>query len=127
MVAAAKQENPEISAAEADKLAAKPHRAPLIIVTVACPTPHPKIPELEQILSAAAASQNMINAAFALDLGVIWRTGSPAYQSIVTQGLGLEESEKIIGFLYLGTKAGPEKPRPETNYSDLVSEWGQNG
>ena len=48
----------------------------------------------------------MINAAFALDLGVMWRTGSPAYQSIVTRGLGLEENEKIVGFLYLGTKMG---------------------
>ena len=63
---------------------------------------------------------------FALDLGVMWRTGSPAYHSIVTQGLGLKESEKIIGFLYLGTKIRPEKPRPDTNYSDLVSEWGED-
>ena len=69
----------------------------------------------------------MINAAFALDLGVMWRTGSPAYQSIVMRGLGLEENEKIVGFLYLGTKTRPEKPRPDTSYSDLVSEWDQDG
>lgn len=127
LVAAAKQENPEISAAQADKLAAKPLRAPLIVVTVASPKQHPKVPEFEQTLSAAAATQNMINAAFALDLGVMWRTGSPTYQSIVMRGLGLEENEKIVGFLYLGTKTGPEKPRPDTSYSDLVSEWGQDG
>ena len=127
LVAAARQENPEISAAQADKLAAKPLRAPLIVVTVASPKPHPKVPESEQTLSAAAATQNMINAAFALDLGVMWRTGSPAYQSIVMRGLGLEANEKIVGFLYLGTKTGPEKPRPDTSYSDLVSEWDQDG
>jgi nitroreductase len=127
LVAAARQENPEISAAQVDKLAAKPLRAPLIVVTVASPKPHPKVPESEQTLSAAAATQNMINAAFALDLGVMWRTGSPAYQSIVMRGLGLEANEKIVGFLYLGTKTGPEKPRPDTSYSDIVSEWGQDG
>ncbi|HBW83095.1 MAG TPA: nitroreductase [Gammaproteobacteria bacterium] len=127
LVSAARQENSDFSAAQAEKLAGKPHRAPLIIVTIASPKPHPKVPEFEQALSAAAATQNMINAAFALGLGAMWRTGAPAYQRIVNQGLGLDENEKIIGFLYLGTKTGAEKPKPDADYSGLVHEWGEVG
>ncbi len=125
-VAAAKEENSGFSAAQAEKLAGKPLRAPLLIVTIASPRPHPKVPEFEQALSAAAATQNMVNAAFALGIGVIWRTGAPAYQRIVKQGLGLEESEKIIGFLYIGTKTGKEKSKPDVDYSSFVREWGQD-
>ena len=37
------------------------------------------------------------------------------------RGLGLEENEKIVGFLYLGTKTGPEKPRPDTSSLTLLA------
>src|SRR5690554_7885116 len=56
-----------------------PTRAPLMIISVCSSKEHPKVPLVEQLHSTAASTQNIINAAWALGLGAIWRTGSPAH------------------------------------------------
>lgn len=120
---AALRKNADITAVELDKIRNKPLRAPLIVVTVSSPKAHPKIPEFEQDLSAAAATQNMLLAAFAQDLGAMWRTGSMAYDPQVKKGLGLRDAEKIIGFLYLGAAAAPGKKILNEDPADFVQEW----
>ncbi len=107
--AVAEHDNPEMNPNELDKVRRKPLRAPLIVVVISSPREHPKVPVFEQDLSAAAATQNMLVAAFAQGLGAMWRTGSMAYHPQVKQGLGLQTDEKIIGFLYLGEAAAPGK------------------
>ena len=82
-----------------------------------------KIPEIEQSLSAAAATQNMLLAAFAQGIGAMWRTGAMAYSSTVSAGLGLEKHEKIVGFLYLGASQGSKKPPRELSVDDFFQEW----
>lgn len=121
--AAAEQDNPDITSMELDKIRQKPLRAPMILVTVSSPRPNPKVPEIEQDLSAAAATQNMLVAAFAQGLGAMWRTGSMAYHAHVKAGLGLRDGEKIIGFLYLGQAAAPGKKLMDENPADYVQEW----
>jgi nitroreductase len=115
--------DPDTPAAKLDKTRGKPLRAPTIITVVAHCSEHPNVPAIEQQLSAAAAAQNIINAAYALGLGAMWRTGSMAYADEVRQGLGLQDNESIVGFLYLGQPAGPLKPVPELDVSELVSHW----
>ena len=122
-VRAATEDNPDITAAKIEKLQKKPLRAPLIVVTIASAKEHPKVPAFEQELSAAAATQNMLIAAHAQGVGAMWRTGSMAFHPTVMSGLGLQSHEKIIGFLYLGSHEGPERPPTETTISDHVSEW----
>ena len=83
-----------------------------------------KIPEIEQILSTGAAAQNIMLAAHALGYGAMWKTGDPAYDPRVKRALGLEESDVIVAFLYLGTNTGPARPagnRPAV--ADFLSEW----
>jgi nitroreductase len=122
-VAAAAITKPEMTAAEKDKLNAKALRAPLILVVVSTLSDHPKVPEIEQKLSAAAATQNLLVAAFAQDLGAVWRTGDMAYSAIVKQGLGLAANEDIIGFIYLGTRAVPARILPEIDPSAFMCDW----
>ncbi len=122
-VAAAQHKNSQMTAAELEKIRLKPLRAPMIIVTISCPKEHPKVPVFEQDLSAAAATQNMLLAAYAQDLGAMWRTGSMAYDPIVKKGLGLTESEKVIGFLYIGAAAAPGKKILDENPDDYVQAW----
>lgn len=88
-----------------DKVKAMPLRAPMVIVVVAKPKPHPKVPELEQLLAAGCATMAMQQAAFAQGLGGIWRTGNMAFDKHVHHALGLEGDDQIVGFLYLGTPA----------------------
>lgn len=98
---------PESSAVELERFKNMPKRAPMVVVSIAVCQEHPKIPAIEQHLSAGAATQNLINAAYALGLGAIWRTGDMAYDAQVMAGLGLAVHEKIVGFIYLGTPVEP--------------------
>lgn len=106
-----------------EKLRAKPLRAPTLIVAIASCVDDPKVPEVEQMLSAGAAVQNMLNAAFAMGLGAMWRTGAPAYDSHVKAGLGLGPAEQIVGFLYLGTPSVAQKPPPDIDPDDYFAPW----
>ncbi|MBW7469582.1 nitroreductase family protein [Marinobacter sp. M216] len=108
---------------EIDKLRRAPLRAPMVIVGIASPKVHPKVPEVEQIMSAAAGMSFLELALQDAGFGVMWRTGSVAYHTAVHDGLGLTEEESIVGFLYVGTVSSekPRVPRPEMH--DYVQNW----
>ncbi len=108
---------------EIDKLRRAPLRAPMIIVGVASPVVHPKVPEIEQVMSAAVGMSFVQLALQEAGFGVMWRTGSVAYNAAVREGLGLEEHEQIVGFLYTGrvAQAKPAVPRPEV--AEFVRQW----
>jgi nitroreductase len=84
---------------------------------------HPKVPEIEQILSAGAMAQNLMLAAHALGYGSMWRTGSMTYDQVVAKGLGLVPNEKMIGFLYVGEIEGNQKRLPEHDPEQFVTRW----
>tara|TARA_B100002049_G_scaffold89547_1_gene65961 strand:- start:506 stop:1060 length:555 start_codon:yes stop_codon:yes gene_type:complete len=122
-VKAALSDDPDMAPKKQDNIRRKPLRAPLIIITISSAEEHPKIPVFEQNLSAAAATQNMLVAAHAQGIGAMWRTGSMAYHPLVKSGLGLAVHEKIIGFLYLGTIAGPIRNLTEPQSELYFKEW----
>ncbi|MGL4615784.1 MAG: NAD(P)H nitroreductase [Shewanella sp.] len=95
-----------------DKAKGMVARAPMVITVVAKTQSHPKVPVLEQHIAAGCATMAMQQAAFALGLGAIWRTGEFAFDANVAKGLGLAPQDQIVGFLYLGTPAvaAPKKP-----------------
>lgn len=104
----------------ADQLASernKSMRAP-VIVAVAAKIAKGKIPEIEQVLAAGAAAQNMFLAANALGYGVMWKTGGAAYDPKVKALLGLAPEDHIVALLYLGTTTaeGPLVPAPAEGY-----------
>ncbi len=91
-------------------------RAPCVVAVVStAATDHPKIPEWEQLLSAGAVCQNMLVAATAMGLGAQWISGWFAYDRHVLTAFGLAASERVAGFIYLGTPAQlqEDRPRPE--------------
>jgi len=106
-----------------DKLLNMPMRAPLLIAAVCRVVEHPKVPRDEQILSTGAGVQNILNAAWALGLGAIWRTGDVSLNKGVCGSLGLQDNEVLVGFVYVGHKNGPLKPVPEMDLSQYVSAW----
>lgn len=120
---ALKAKDPDVTNVKLVKTRAKPLRAPLIVVVIASPTEHPKVPEIEQILSAGCAAQNILLASHALGIGAMWRTGSMAYDPIVREGLGLADSESIVGYLYLGEPQGNVRSAPQLDPSDYFSSW----
>ena len=114
---------PEVSGDELEREKAKALRAPLIVAVAAVLKEHPKIPQVEQLLAAGAAAQNVLLAAHALGFGAVWKTGAPAYDTAVKQALGLAPSDAIVGFLYLGSLAKPLPPRPVADPTAYVQEW----
>jgi len=122
-VAAAESSGDKLNEPQKDKMRQKPLRAPLILVTISSPCEHPKIPQFEQDLSAAAATQNMLIAAHAQGVGAMWRTGAMAYHPTVKRGLGLAQHEKIVSFLYLGTAQENGRSPQETDPNDYFTEW----
>lgn len=122
--AAQRRRNPGIGAADLDKARAKPLRAPLIIVVAAEVTEdHPKAPVVEQVVAAAAAGQNVLNALHAKGFGAILLTGTPAHDAGVKAALGLKAQDEIIGFIYTGSisETAPVKSRPDV--AAFVREW----
>src|SRR5271166_5469847 len=68
----------------------KPLRGPVLLVVVARIAEPSKIPAVEQLLSAAAAAQNIMLASHALGFGAMWKTGEAAYDAGVKEALRLE-------------------------------------
>jgi len=101
----------------------KAFRAPLIVVVAAVVTPGVKIPPIEQILSAGAAAQNMLQATFALGFNAVWKTGGPAYDDQVKVALGLQAKDAIVGFVYMGTDTEGPGPLPRPDWREFVQTW----
>ena len=115
--------NSDLSENEISKLEKAPHRAPMIIILAANIKEHPKVPEIEQIISLGAAAQNILLGIHEIGYSAVWRTGNMAFNPEITKFLGLEENYKIIGYLYVGTSTGKEKPIPELEIQDFLEVW----
>lgn len=104
---------------------AKAMRAPLIVVVAHTPRAS-KIPAIEQMLSTAAAAQNIMLAAYALGYGAMWKTGDAAYDEEVKHTLGLATPDSIVGFIYVGTCPASVKTLPSRARAvakDHMVEW----
>lgn len=112
-----------LSGDERERLAQRPLRAPMVVVAIASCNDNTFVPEVEQIISAGAAVQNMITAAFAQGVGAYWRTGDMTTHPVVEKGLGLTENEQIVGFIYLGTPVGTQKDVPDLAVNEFFSQW----
>jgi nitroreductase len=114
-------DSPECSAM-LDKERTKPLRAPVIIVVAVEPSHEPRVKEIEEIESGAAAVENMLLAARALGLGAMWRTGDAAYDPQVKRFLGFSDTAHIIAFIYLGYPDVPAYPPRERDLRG-VTRW----
>lgn len=113
----------ELSEEKQRKLQNMPLRAPLLLVAVCKVQSHPKVPREELLLSTGAGVQNILNAAWAMGLGAIWRTGDLAYNDQVKQGLELATDEEIVGFVYVGHVNCRLKQAPQLDSADFLTKW----
>jgi nitroreductase len=110
-----------------DEIAAEKARlmeAPLVIAVVSSPKAHPKVPAWEQELSAGASCLNIVIAATALGYGANWLTGWIAYDRAVLAGLGLNDGEKLAGFIHIGRRGDkPVEDRPRPALAEIVTRF----
>src|SRR2546423_324476 len=113
------QAKPEHVAAERSRLV----RAPLVIAVVSRAAPHVKIPEWEQVLSAGAAAMSLVLAAHALGYAANWITEWYAYDRGVLAAFGLEENERIAGFVHIGKPAHAPEERPRPALGEITTRF----
>ena len=122
-VKAAKLADPNVDAATLEKAANLAFRAPLVIACIAKYSQHPKVPRIEQVISAGCAVQAIQQAAFALGYGGVWRTGSYAHNPHMKTLLTLDEQDEIVGYLYLGTPIGEVVIKPAKPIDDFFTSY----
>jgi len=123
IVAALQARDPEAPEAVIAKQRNRVLGAPLIIALGAKMRLGHKIPEIEQILSVGAAAMNMLNAVHALGYGGVWLTGANAFDPRVVEALGLERTDKLAGFLFVGTPRSAPLATRRPVLAEHVTEW----
>ena len=109
-------------ALQLERVGQLPLRAPMVIACLMDYQAHDKVPSDEQFASAACATLMMQQAAFAQGLGAIWRTGWLAEDASVLAALGGKPTDKIVGFLYVGTPAVSTPIKPAKAIGDKFTD-----
>ena len=97
--------------------------AHLAVAVIFAPKPSPKIPEVEQLLSAGAVCLALLNASLASGWGANWLTGWASQDPhFGAEGFGLAPGEMVAGLIHIGaeTVAPPDRPRPDL---DAIVTW----
>jgi nitroreductase len=100
---------------EAERVSAKPLRAPLLVAVVAVHRPSEKVPRWEQTVAAAGVAHTLSLLLDDAGWGVIWRTGHYTRSRRVATFHGLGADERLLGWLYVGAKpddATPSRKEP---------------
>jgi nitroreductase len=115
-------ESPQPSRTELEAVDRLAYQAPTLVVALSSPVGGTKIPVWEQELSCGAACMNLLIAAHALGFVGGWITGWACYSEEVRRAFA-RESERVAGFIYIGTPSHPLEERQRPAYSFAVSEW----
>ncbi|MDZ5431397.1 nitroreductase [Pseudomonas fluorescens] len=98
--------------------------APMLIAVGARISVSTKVPEIEQLLSVAAATMNILNALHILGYGAYWASGENTYDSHVRRALGLGgDDERLLGFIYVGTPSKPARRKVRPSAAEFVTDW----
>ncbi len=79
-----------------------------------------KIPEWEEIAAVACAVQNMQLTAFAYGVSTFWSTGGMIGHPAVKQFMGLGETDRCLGLLYVGKSDLPAEDTPRRPVAEVV-------
>jgi nitroreductase len=110
-----------LEGAAADKYAAKPLRAPLLLAVVVSPKPSHKVPLWEQEAVASGVAHALSLVLDEAGWGVMWRTGHQTRSGTVHRMHELGADEMLLGWLYVGgrpskAKSGRRKPVSAKDY-----------
>ena len=98
-------------------------RAPRVIAVIARLRAHRGVPDWAQSLSAGAAAYNLCLAVNALGYSTSWLTEWMAYNQKIHCALGLAETEKVAGFVHIGTASEPPAERDRPDMDEIVCHW----
>jgi nitroreductase len=109
-------------AGKAAAVLAKLSAPPLTVLVISTAKPGPK-PLWEQELSAGAVCTLMLVAAEAMGFGANWITDWYSYDPEALALLGVQDGEKVAGFIHIGTVTEAPLERVRPDLSERVSVW----
>ena len=98
-------------------------RAPVVVAVISHMIESTAVPEWEQILSTGAVCQNLLIAANASGFSAQWITEWYAYDAHVLTALGVQNKERVAGFIYIGTAQEQPVERDRPKLDDIVTYW----
>ncbi|SFS33943.1 MULTISPECIES: nitroreductase [unclassified Methylobacterium] len=114
-------DNPDAAPERLAQERARLTHAPVVVAVVSRAGPHVKIPDWEQVLSAGAATMNLVIAANAAGFATSWLTEWFAYDRRVLDALGLAPTEKLAGFVHIGRAREVPSDRPRPALDEIVT------
>ena len=119
----ARRNNPNVeeAALEADRRHFLP--APLTIGVLFSPKQSPKIPEVEQFMSAVNVCFALEHAAFASGFAATWMTRWVVRDAAAQTAMGARGGERFVGFIHIGTPTIKPEDRPRPPLANVVSRW----
>jgi len=109
--------------ADVSKARVQYESAHLAVAVVEVQKPSEKIPPIEQTYAVGGVCLALLNAALASGWGANWLSGWPSHdRGFLEAGLGLDNDERVAGFIHIGTETSqpPERPRPDM---DAITTW----
>ena len=103
------------------KLQQQPLKASHVIAIGLKRADNTRIPEIEDIEAVACAVQNMYLSVSAYGLGGYWATGGITYYESAKSYFGLKESDKLLGFFYIGYVAIPSSKGKRADITNKIS------
>ncbi|MFE9137945.1 nitroreductase family protein [Streptomyces sp. NPDC007355] len=100
------------TADQAERIAAKHLRAPMMLAIVFQPRDHPTIPRWEQLAATSAMATTLLLLLHVRGWGGIWFGGPYPDAPPVRKHLGIGDREQLLGYLYVGTPVSGQAPRP---------------
>ena len=99
-------------------------RAPVVVGVISSPVTCARgTPKWEQELSSGIVCYNLMLAAQAAGFGAQWLTEWYAYDAQVNQALGLSETERVAGYVYIGTPSEPSRERTRPDIEIKCQYW----
>ncbi len=118
-----KREDPDASETMLADTASYFTRAPVVVAVISSPDPTHKTPVWEQELSCGALCQNLLLAANASGWAGCWLTEWIAFSAGINNLLGLTETERIAGYIYLGTAKDTPQERMRPDTASKIKRW----
>lgn len=101
-------------------------RSPVVVAVLARTKENPKVPRVEQVVSAGQAALAIHLAGQAKGFGSVMLTGDNAHDPKVRAFFGLKGDDEIVAFLYMGTPKGPVPGKTRPNPAEFVEAFGQH-
>ncbi len=84
---------------------------------------HEVVPEIEEVCAVACAVQNMWLTASAYGVGCYWSTGGVTFYEEAKPFFGLNDNDKLLGFLFIGMPKSDKWPQGRRKAIEDKTVW----